>query len=130
MLYFGDYDPSGLRMSDNLQDELSDYGIGFKRVGLNRNHISEFGLEGLRNPDPDVMDKLDRDPNRENFRHENNGELFQIELDALQKSAEQFSDLVLTTVDEFYDNDIAKSNLQQYTPEGIDELINAKIRFL
>jgi hypothetical protein len=130
VLYFGDYDPSGIGMSKNIERELALYGIDFVRIGLSHGQISEFGLDHLRNPDPDVMQKLKKDPNADDFRRDNNGELFQIELDALQKSPEQFRQLVLEAVERYYEEYIHKSNLSEFTPESIHELINAKIRFL
>jgi hypothetical protein len=130
LLYFGDYDPSGSRMSRNFKSELAPYGIGFVRVALNHPQISEFGLDHLRNPDPDVIQKLRRDPNRYEFQSENNGELFQIELDALQKNPNEFRDLVLGAVDGYFDEDINQANLEKYTPESIDDLVNQRIRFL
>jgi hypothetical protein len=117
-------------MSYNIKRELARYGIGFVRVALTHSQISEFGLDHLRNPDPDVMQKLKRDPNADDFRMENNGELFQIELDALQKSPGQFRQMVLEAVDGYYNEDISRANLIKFTPEYIDELINTKIRFL
>ncbi|MGB6671914.1 MAG: hypothetical protein WBE34_05730 [Candidatus Nitrosopolaris sp.] len=77
-----------------------------------------------------MVQKLKRDPNRYEFEQDNNGELIQIELDALQKSPEQFRLMVLEAVDGYYNKDISRGNLTKFTPEYIDELINAKIRLL
>jgi hypothetical protein len=60
VLYYGDYDPSRLRMSQNIQRDLAAYGINFVRVGLVHQQISEFGLDYLQIPDPGVMAKLSR----------------------------------------------------------------------
>jgi uncharacterized membrane protein len=84
----------------------------------------------LRNPDPDVVKKLGQDPNRHRFMEENNGELFQIELDALQKNPQQFKDLVVDTVNQYYDESIHEKNLKEFTPKKITALINKRVKFL
>jgi 5S rRNA maturation endonuclease (ribonuclease M5) len=102
VLYFGDFDPSGLRMSSKLEKELQGYGLHFQRVALIKPQIEQFGLEHLQNPDPEVLKKLKKDPNRLAFIAEN-GDLYQIELDALQKDPERFEELVLNAVDYYFD---------------------------
>lgn len=44
--YFGDHDPSGYAISDNLEDELLEHGadVTVKRVGLLPHHLSEYNL--------------------------------------------------------------------------------------
>lgn len=74
--------------------------------------------------------KLNKDPNAEQFRRENNGELFQIEVDAMQKDPERFKQLVLSSVDKYYDNETYKRVMQKYTPTDIDNIIRMKIKFL
>jgi hypothetical protein len=48
ILYFGDLDPSGVQMLDatieTLEDELDLYGVEFKRIGLNPEHIRQYNL--------------------------------------------------------------------------------------
>jgi hypothetical protein len=48
VLYFGDLDPSGVQMLEatieTLQDELDLYGVEFKRVALNPEHIERYQL--------------------------------------------------------------------------------------
>jgi hypothetical protein len=130
VLYFGDYDPTGLRMSDNYEKGLEKYGINFERVGLNKPQIFRYGLDHLRNPEPDVMKKLNKDANREIFKAQNNGELFQIELDALQKNDQQFKSLIVDAVNKYYDESIYQENLRQFTSKDINKLVEKKIRFL
>jgi hypothetical protein len=65
----------------------------FKRIALTKPQIQEYGLRELENPDPKVMEKLKRDSNRDAFMKEN-GSLFQIEVDALQKNR-RFKDLIV-----------------------------------
>jgi hypothetical protein len=89
----------------------------FERIALTKSQVHDFGLEYLRNPDPVVMMKLKKDPNAKQFRRENNGELFQIEVDAMQKDPERFKQLVLSSVDKYYDNETFKRVMQEYTPK-------------
>ncbi len=46
VLYFGDLDPSGVQMLEatieTLEDELDLYGVEFKRIGLNPEHITQY----------------------------------------------------------------------------------------
>ena len=48
ILYFGDLDPSGVQMLEatieTLEDELDLYGVEFKRIGLNPEHIDKYNL--------------------------------------------------------------------------------------
>lgn len=76
------------------------------------------------------MMKLKKDPNAEQFRRENNGELFQIEVDAMQKDPERFKRLVLSSVDKYYYNETYKRVMQEYTPKDVDDIIGRKIKFL
>ena len=61
---------------------------------------------------------------------ENDGQLFQIELDAMQKSPQLFKELVLGSVSKYYDKTIHEENLEEFTPEKIDDYIEERIRFL
>ena len=107
VLYYGDYDPSGARMVKNLELALKRMGINFVHVAITKEQIEQFGLQGLTNPDPAVRAKLEKDPNTESFRLENNGQLFQIELDALSVlRPDKFRDLLEKSVDEHFDEDI------------------------
>ena len=84
----------------------------------------------LRNPDPKVAQKLRRDSNRQRFMRENNGQLFQIELDALQKNPQQFNDLVVNAVNRYYDKSIHEKNLKVFTREKISAYVNKRVKFL
>jgi hypothetical protein len=48
VLYFGDLDPSGVQMLEatveTLEEELGLYGVEFKRIGLNPEHIALYDL--------------------------------------------------------------------------------------
>ena len=55
VLYFGDYDPSGLKMVQNLKLYLKELDIGFEHVAITKEQIAQYGSENLTNPDPTVM---------------------------------------------------------------------------
>jgi len=80
MLYFGDFDPSGVEMLDamkkTLEGELQMPGITFKRIALTKNDIFEYRLPH----NPDALKKTDT---RAKKHLENYGELA-VELDALR----------------------------------------------
>ncbi|MGC1929292.1 MAG: hypothetical protein WA667_09985, partial [Candidatus Nitrosopolaris sp.] len=84
----------------DLSDALGREHI-FERIALTKPQIKDFGLEHLKNPDPEVLKKLHQDPNRYSFMEEN-GDLYQIEIDALQRSPERFKNLVLSAVDRYF----------------------------
>ena len=72
------------------------------------------------------MKKLKKNENREIFKEDNNGELFQIELDALQKNEQQFKSLILDAVKKYYDESIYQENLRKFTPDSINKLAKKK----
>ena len=137
VLYFGDFDPSGLRMDENLQEELSKYGIGFKRIAITKPQIRESNLERLQNPDTKILEKLEGnsdkkgDSNTEWFKERSgDGEVYQIELDAMHARREQFKALVLSTVDGYFDNKIYQKQvkkLQEKARKSIIALANKMI---
>lgn len=80
MLYFGDFDPSGIEMLDamktTLQDELGISGVTYKRIALLEQDISKYKLPH----NPDALKKTDT---RAKKHLESYGELA-VELDALR----------------------------------------------
>ena len=66
----------------------------------------------MTNPDLDGMAKLERDPNAESVWAENNGGLFQIEIDALNAlRPEDFVSLLEDTAGSHFDMDILTATL-------------------
>lgn len=80
MLYFGDFDPSGIEILDaiktTVRDELNVWGVEFKRVALLREDISRYSL-------PHDLHALKKSDTRARKHLENYGELA-VELDALR----------------------------------------------
>jgi hypothetical protein len=84
-----------------------------------------------RNPDPETLIKLKRDPRRRSFMDRHNGELFQIEIDALQAYAPpQFKNLVQNSVDQYFDEGIYQLVLAatEHSPQKIDQLVYKRTR--
>ena len=150
VFYSGDCDPSGRKMDINLVKELMDNfrrrfekkvmtdpnipphkrrgevsrrmsTIHFMRAAVTVKQIAEFNLEGLTDPEPETVLKLEGgwdeskgrhkkgDPNttwfKKMFKWYGNGTVFQIELDAMYARREQFKKLLLDLVDSKFDNE-------------------------
>jgi hypothetical protein len=112
---------------DDLLEEAEELEL-FKRIALTKPQITEYGLRGLENPDPKVMEKLQRDSNREAFIREN-GSLFQIEVDALQKDP-RFKDLIIDSVNDYFDQDVYDTMMEEYTVRDVKNELRNKIIFL
>jgi hypothetical protein len=126
ILYFGDLDPSGESISSTVREKFNHYGIDvdFQRIAVTEQQMTEFNLP--RNPDPETLTKLRRDPRRQSFMNKHNGELFQIEIDALQAYAPlQFRNLVQNSVDQYFDEGIYQRVLTapEHSPQKIDQLV-------
>lgn len=117
VLYFGDLDPSGWVMDDHyvreIQRKFDNYLLyesgttdrfEFKRVAITKEQLDAFNLRDKTNPNPEVVAKLWRNPNRVKFKDEF-GSLFQIELEALE-ALQEFEDLVKREVDSLYDESV------------------------
>ena len=111
IIYVGDYDPSGLRMDHNMQEQLDNWGIRvvWKRVALTLDQIDEYEIRRAytvqdkasatwvkKHPDVEILghdtegrplvNKLEKDANAQWFKDQNDGDLFQVEVDALEVS--------------------------------------------
>jgi hypothetical protein len=131
ILYFGDLDPSGESISSTVQEKFNHYGIDidFHRIAVTEGQMIQFNLP--RNPDPETLAKLRRDPRRQSFMDRHNGELFQIEIDALQAYAPlQFRNLVQNPVDQYFDEGIYQRVLTapEHSPQKIDQLVYKRTR--
>jgi hypothetical protein len=134
ILYFGDLDPSGEVIDEVIHKKLVEYGIfgvDFRRVAITEEQTRQFNLP--HNPDPDTLRKLKKDTRAKSFMARHNGELFQIEVDALQAYApEEFKRLVLGSVDELFDMEIYNAVLSdpRHSEEGINRLVKKQAKSL
>lgn len=84
-------------------------------------HIDEFNLP--KNPDFEVLRKLRNDPRARSFQAKH-GELFQVEVDALQAYApEEFRTMVLDSVDQFFDESIYDKLLAEHSEDKISHYL-------
>lgn len=108
VLYFGDFDPSGLDMElGHLNDALEFFGldIDFHRVSITLDQIQNFEIPEMPE-DPDTVAKAHRDPRYKKFMEEH-GRLVLVELDAMLAVApDDFQRIVQESVDQYYDFDI------------------------
>jgi hypothetical protein len=126
ILYFGDLDPSGEFIDKVIDKKLVKYGlysVDFKRIAVTEEQTRQFNLP--QNPDPETLRKLRKDTRAKSFMSRHDGQLFQIEVDALQAYApEEFKNLVQQSVDQYYDlkiyNEVLSSPL--HSEEGITRL--------
>lgn len=130
--YFGDLDPSGESIDETIINKLSQYGIfgvDFQRIAITEKQMNRFRLP--RNPDPETLEKLKRDTRARSFMIRHDGELFQIEVDALQAYApNEFKRLVQQSVDEFFDEDIHQQVLAEHSSPEINRLVKKNLRSL
>ena len=130
-MYLGDYDPSGLRMDEKMIERYwNEYGIDLKRIAITREQIQKFGLQHLTNPDPEVLSKLRRDPNADVFRRNNDGRLFQIEVDVLQVlDPSILKDLLVSNIEGYFDKGIHNEvmNDPKLSPMYIRGLVNKEV---
>ena len=131
ILYLGDYDPSGLRMDEKMIYRYwNEYGIDLKRIAITREQIQEFDLQHITNPDPEVLSKLRRDSNADVFRSNNDGKLFQIEVDVLQVlDPIILKDLLISNIERYFDKGIYNRvmNDPKLAPIHIRGLVNKKV---
>lgn len=132
ILYFGDVDPSGEDIQRDIERKLSKYliyDVDFKRIAVTEKQIAKFNLP--RDPDAKTLDKLKNDTRSDGFKSNHNGELFQVEVDALTAYVpEEFKNMVLGPVDQYFDNDIYKKLLLEHSPEQLHRLVNKRMKFI
>jgi hypothetical protein len=132
IVYFGDMDPSGENIEEIISNKLMEYGlvnIDFQRIGVTDEQITQYGLPD--NPDPDTLEKLKRDSRRYQFMENHDGRLFQVEVDALAAlQPDVFRDLVLNSVDQFYDENIYDEASNEHTENDIRKMVKKSARGL
>jgi hypothetical protein len=130
--YFGDLDPSGESIDEIITNKLAQYRIfdvDFQRVAVTEEQMNRFNLP--HNPDPETLTKLRRDTRAKSFMSRHDGELFQIEVDALQAYApDEFKRLVQDSVDQFFDEDTHQRVLAEHSATKINRLVKQNVREL
>lgn len=89
ILYYGDFDPSGDFMNEDVENRLKEFGLDVKvnRILLNLKHIDEYDLKPSfevksKKKNGEVYDKLKADPRAKRFI-EKYGKLRQVEIEAM-----------------------------------------------
>jgi hypothetical protein len=133
VLYFGDFDPSGDDMDRDLKKRLSRLGwtsntLDFRRIAVTTEQIQRYDLPF--NPDKTTLEKMENDSRRHRFS-EKYGGLYAVELDALPaRIPEDFKNMVLQSVDQFFDEDIFAQVLAQHSSTIVRDIMSRKVRLL
>jgi hypothetical protein len=136
ILYFGDMDPSGEDIQRDVHQKLNWYGemsdlrnnVDFKRIALTEGQIRQFRLP--ISVDAETLTKLRRDTRSRGFKLDHNGELFQVEVDALTAyAATEFEKMVQGAVDQYFENDIYQEMLKEHSPEQLNKLVKSRVKF-
>jgi len=143
ILYFGDFDPTGKKIEEVLRQKISDYGmniqdnedqiddinyIDFRRIGVTKQQMEEFGLPP--DVDPETEKKLEDDKNTPAFI-EKYGKVYQIEVDSLPAyEPEKFKNMVLEPIDRYFDEDIYEEVLNEHSDDELDNLVSERVTFL
>jgi hypothetical protein len=136
VLYYGDFDPSGENMFDELKSRISKIGlkpdinlrldeIDFQRVAVTPEQIKKYKLPV--DLDKSTEEKLKRDSRTTGFVEKYRG-LYAVELDALPALIpDEFKKLVLESVEQFYDKKIYAEIISKHSADEIHELLKYKI---
>ena len=123
VLYFGDFDPSGLHIHEAVKEKfeliaknkdlnISFEDINFERVALTEEQIKKYNLP--KDLSEETMDKLKQDKRGEEFQKKY-GELFQVELDAMDAlHEEEFEEIIRDAVLKYYDEGINTQNIEKH----------------
>lgn len=130
ILYFGDFDPTGMVIEKTMKNKLSYYGLqGFdwKRIGVTYEQMIDFKLP--QRLDPKTYKKLEDHHGVDEFRKKYKG-LYQIEIDALPAlRPEKFRNMVIDSVDQLFDEEIYQQILKRYSSEQIREQIAKSVKY-
>ena len=137
ILYFGDYDPSGVDM-DVLRDKQVAYfikyfglkNVYFHRIAITRELIKKFKLPS-KPKDQSTIEKLNRDTRTNDFKERHGGKLYAVELDALLAyQPDKFERFVQDAVSEYYKPEIYTklAGRLEHSKEAIRCLVINKVR--
>jgi len=115
ILYFGDLDPSGDYMDEDIENRFKEWGIDFKidRICLKDEQIDEYNLKKKfdvpAKKGDKIYNKLEADSRAKRF-YDKHGELFQIELEALDPNIlnEMLKNSILKFVDKKQQREVKK----------------------
>lgn len=141
ILYFGDFDPSGTDMENQMHEAFRHFGlegpntnyseVKFRRIAVTKDQIEQFELPH-QPEDQDTLDKLSRDT-RTKKSIEDNGELYAVELDALfALHQDEFGQIAIDSVNDHFDEDIYSELLEDpaFQEDSIRSLVYNKVKEL
>ena len=158
MLYFGDFDPSGEQMFDDIKDRLERiwglknirlrynwkqkekdewqhvvFDFTFKRIAITREQVEKYNLpsEPL---DDKMRDKLENDSRTPAFTKKH-GAVYQSELDALPiYIMDEFKEMVVNSVNDYFDDTVYQKEIEaheeEHSEEAITKLVKEKVHNL
>jgi hypothetical protein len=115
---------------------LKKHGIHFERIAITEKTITDFHMEQLKIiRDAQTYKKLHyKDPNRHWFMQRHNGQVWQIEVDALQLDMEQFKHLVVSNAYKHFDVEIyervVKQIKERYSADSIRDELKKQLKGL
>ncbi len=139
VLYYGDFDPSGDNMFDELKSRISKLGlesdinlrldeIDFQRVAVTLEQIKKYNLPVKL--DKSTEEKRNRDSRTTGFV-EKYERLYAVELDALPALIPDiFRKLVIQSVEKFYDKNIYTQIISNNSTDEINKLLKNRINQL
>jgi hypothetical protein len=136
--YYGDSDPSGERMTaedSKMVKLLTKHGINFERIAINEETINDFRMHNLKIiRDPNVRAKLEDDPNYAWFTERHHGQVWQIEIDALQLDLGKFKKLVLSNIKKHFEPKIHRKIVERvmkvYSASDIHKELKEQVKGL
>lgn len=114
LLYFGDYDPSGLDIDRNVEERLSiDFGanFSFERIAISLDQIEEYDIPPAPAKETD---------SRTRGMEEKYGEAMQVELDAIDPP--DLQTIIGDAIDEHFDEDIYNDDREAELDERRDQV--------
>jgi hypothetical protein len=139
ILYFGDYDPSGNDMENQMHEAFNYFGlegpdslfgdIDFRRVAVTMEQIDQLDLPHVPE-DQKTRDKLENDSRTKKSMEDNFGELYAVELDALfALYPDEFERLIIDIVNGYFDEEIYYEIISNpaYQEDAIRRLVHDKI---
>lgn len=145
IFYFGDFDPSGDYMPEDLEERLGmgngikgdkkekglevwQYIEQFKHVAITKEQRDRFKLP--EKFDADTEEKLMRDTRGPRFLKKYK-RFYQNEIDSLPaRKPREFREMVTRPIDELFDEDIYQKLLEKYSADDIGKMLKSKVKFL
>jgi hypothetical protein len=134
IFYLGDYDPSGLKIQENVEKNMQELGLvkgvdyEIRRVGITLDQIKRLHLKEVT--DPAKLDALANDNNGPAFEKMpgHNGRRFAIEVDSMSSGPglKELKKIIGGIKDEFWDEEIWNKYKDVFTSEKVHQRVIAE----